>query len=336
VPDDDGLDDLLGDEPDQPDPIRPPATEYAVGRRANRRVIAIVAAVVVLIVAAGVIIGITVSHHQKNAAADNIVNSLPAPAPTITVTVTATPSASASASVTPSATASPTGTALPNGLSSYSQASQIKTFYAYYAAINDKDWQRVWSLGGKNLDTSYDAMIAGYAKTAKDVPYLVGLDGDELTLKLLAFKTNGRAQLFSGTLTIEGGEIVSGQQTLSYADSNDSFGALAGDWYGHDRDLEITPGGLGVATYRTFKNCAQPADGCDQIAGSDIVDGGTIMFQLNGGQANAATGDVTFSTVGSPSTVTLAQNSTGNAVSLSLLPKFFFCNGKPYLNECGA
>lgn len=336
MPDDEGLDELMGDEPERPDlPYQGDATEYVVGPRSSRRVVGIVAAVVVLIVAAGVIVGVTVGNHHKSSPTSNTIDTLPTPEPTVTVTVTATPTASASATATPSATASSSPTS--KGLSTFGQASRVRTFYAYYDAINTKDWAKVWALGGKNLDSSYDAMVAGYSQTAKDLPYLVGISGDQLALKLLAFKTDGRAQLYSGSLTIERGQITKAQQTLSYADSDDSFSALAGDWYGHDRDLEISPGGLGVASFRTFTNCGNPADGCDQIDGNDIVDGGVIVFELNGGQANVATGNVTFSTVSRTApTLTLKENATSNAVTLSVLAKEPFCNGKPYLNDCGA
>ena len=52
-------------------------------------------------------------------------------------------------------------------------AGQVGVVEAFFTAINDRDWQRVWQLGGKNLGTgkysTYHAMISGYRCTDRDV-----------------------------------------------------------------------------------------------------------------------------------------------------------------------
>jgi hypothetical protein len=279
----------------------------------------------VLIVAGGIVGGVEWSRHNGRSGTSSTTTPAANPTPVATVTLTKT----ASPSPTPSATGSGAG-GVGGG-----EVKRVKTFYAYYDAINAKDWQTVWALGGQNLGETFDQMVAGYSDTNRDLAYLVGISGDQLSEKLLAFKNSGRAQLYTGTVTIRHGEIVAAEQSLAYSDDNDAFSALAGDWSGHDRDLEITPGGLGVARFRTFKNCPALAAGCDQFEGNDIIDGGTIIFQLDGGQANVANGHVIFATVNAAQTMTLTQDATKDTVALSLFPKAPFC-GSRAAGSCGA
>jgi serine/threonine protein kinase len=217
-----------------------------------------------------------------------------------------------------------------------SDSSPVSVAYRYYDAINAQDWRQVWRLGGRNLGDSYASMVQGYAHTANDIPFFTSIDGGDLHLLLLAYETNGTAQLYSGNLTVEEGEIVRGGQTLEYTDTNRGFAALAGGWGGHDRDLQITQGGLGIMSFRTFTNCPDISVGCDQSLGNNIVNGGLVVFRLDSGQGNEATGRIVSSTVGPARPIAMRENRHQDTLSFSNFKDAPFCGANSPEGACGA
>jgi serine/threonine protein kinase len=85
---------------------------------------------------------------------------------------------------------------------------------AFYAAINDHNWPRVWQLGGKNLGTPYQAMIAGYRMTARDVITSLSTSGAVVTGHILAHQTSGTVQDYRISFLVHSGVITAGHQTL--------------------------------------------------------------------------------------------------------------------------
>lgn len=85
---------------------------------------------------------------------------------------------------------------------------------AYIAAINQRDWPRVWQLGGKNLGTPYDQMIAGYQHTSYVVITAITTRGDHVSARVRAYETTGPVQTYQLSYTVSGGTITAGQQTL--------------------------------------------------------------------------------------------------------------------------
>ena len=85
---------------------------------------------------------------------------------------------------------------------------------AYYAAINQQDWPRVWQLGGKNLNSSYNQMLSGYRLTARDILTNVRVSGNTVTARLLAYETTGPVQTYLVSYVVSGGVIVAGHGTL--------------------------------------------------------------------------------------------------------------------------
>ncbi|MCC3775919.1 DUF4829 domain-containing protein, partial [Streptomyces sp. UNOB3_S3] len=79
----------------------------------------------------------------------------------------------------------------------------------YYAAINAHDYRRAWSLGGRNLDGSYDSYAAGFAQTASVALTVTSVSGDTVTMRLDTRQTDGSQRHFAGTYTVRNGEIVS-------------------------------------------------------------------------------------------------------------------------------
>ncbi|MFI1703151.1 hypothetical protein [Streptomyces griseoruber] len=117
------------------------------------------------------------------------------------------PSAGPTGTVTSSGTAdpgaSPTGTGLSDGPDA--------TVLAYYDAINAHDFETAWELGGKNLgDGGYQAFVLGYQDTARAEPTVESVDGDTVTVSLVAEGTDGTQKSYRGTYTVVDGVITSG------------------------------------------------------------------------------------------------------------------------------
>jgi hypothetical protein len=85
---------------------------------------------------------------------------------------------------------------------------------AFYAAINDHNWPRVWQLGGKNLGTSYQSMIAGYRTTARDVITSLTANGAAVSGSILAYQTTGAVKTYQVHFVVQHGVITAGHQTL--------------------------------------------------------------------------------------------------------------------------
>jgi hypothetical protein len=78
----------------------------------------------------------------------------------------------------------------------------------YFAAINARDYQRAWDLGGKNLSGSYEAFVDGFATTAHETVHILRADGDTVTIRLEATQDDGALKFFEGTYTVHSGAIA--------------------------------------------------------------------------------------------------------------------------------
>lgn len=85
---------------------------------------------------------------------------------------------------------------------------------AYFAAVNSRDYQTAWALGGKNLgDASYAAFAQGYANTQQDTVSQLSVQGNVVRLVLSALQTDGTSHKFNVTYTVENGVITHGTAT---------------------------------------------------------------------------------------------------------------------------
>jgi hypothetical protein len=82
---------------------------------------------------------------------------------------------------------------------------------AYFAAINARNWPKVWRIGGRNLSPSYTAMVAGYTGTVRDVYGLSRVSGDRVVVWLRARESGGLIQTFKIKYTVRNGIIVAGE-----------------------------------------------------------------------------------------------------------------------------
>lgn len=79
----------------------------------------------------------------------------------------------------------------------------------YFAAINSGSYSLAWSLGGKNIEQgSYNSFVQGFTGTSSDNVTIVSVSGDTVSVALDAVQTDGTHKYFSGTYTVENGEIV--------------------------------------------------------------------------------------------------------------------------------
>ena len=124
----------------------------------------------------------------------------PAASPRVTSRAAGTPSASAVAHV--SRQAPPPGPA--------------EVVREYVAAINRRDWQQVWDLGGKNLGrgpyATYAGMISGYQGTIRDALTEMHVSGNTVTGQFLAYQAGSVLQPYQFEYTVRSGVIVSGYQ----------------------------------------------------------------------------------------------------------------------------
>jgi hypothetical protein len=104
------------------------------------------------------------------------------------------------------ARSSPTAAASQRGHAG--SASPAETVTAYIAAINNHDYTRAWSLGGRNSTSSYPAFKQGFSTTARDTLAIKAVNGNVVTAQLTARQTDGSVKTYHGTYTVENGVIT--------------------------------------------------------------------------------------------------------------------------------
>ena len=87
------------------------------------------------------------------------------------------------------------------------------TVNRFFQAINDRDYNTAWELGGKNLDMDYDSFVSGFATTDQDEVTIQSVDGDTVSVDLLARQTDGTQKSYSGQYTVVDGVITHASMT---------------------------------------------------------------------------------------------------------------------------
>jgi hypothetical protein len=93
---------------------------------------------------------------------------------------------------------------------------------AFFTAIDDHNWPRVWRLGGKNLGRgiyhNYDGMVFGYRCTTWDsLDAIPKTSGKIVSGSFLAYEADGTrraVQHYMFRYIVRRGVIVSGHQSL--------------------------------------------------------------------------------------------------------------------------
>ena len=100
----------------------------------------------------------------------------------------------------------------PPASSSPATLSPRAVVQAYFAAINAHQWRKVWNLGGKNFNRSYNQMVAGYRTTAHDTLTSIHVHGNVVTVHLKARHTNGTVRTYRISYTVRDG-VITGART---------------------------------------------------------------------------------------------------------------------------
>jgi hypothetical protein len=93
---------------------------------------------------------------------------------------------------------------------------------AYFAAINARDWRKVWRIGGDHMSRSYGAMVAGYTDTIRDVVDITRVSGDHVIVSLRAYELGGAIQVFRVEYTVRNGLITRGKVLAMYSWPSDA------------------------------------------------------------------------------------------------------------------
>jgi hypothetical protein len=125
--------------------------------------------------------------------------------PTTSAPATAAPTTVAPATAPP--TTIPPTTARPRP----KPADPATIVRRFYRAINDRDYQTAWALGGKNLGRSYQTFVAGFADTDHDDLRITAVRGQLVDVRLVATQDGGTRQtVYVGTYRVVDGVISGG------------------------------------------------------------------------------------------------------------------------------
>lgn len=123
--------------------------------------------------------------------------------PAIPTFPSSTPSPGSSTTPTQSSTTPDTSTPDDPGPSDPQAVVQ-----SYFDAINKKDYQQAWELGGKNAGKPFSTFAAGFATTDHDTVTVTSVQDNVVTLDLVAQQTDGTRRTYHGTYTVADGIIV--------------------------------------------------------------------------------------------------------------------------------
>ncbi|MEU7051217.1 hypothetical protein J3S85_35935 [Streptomyces lavenduligriseus] len=86
-------------------------------------------------------------------------------------------------------------------------ASSVVT--TYYDHLNAGNFQAAWSMGGGRLyGGSYEDWVAGFSSTSRIGVTVSDNGGGEVAAEIRALQTDGTVQVFRGTYTVAGGQLV--------------------------------------------------------------------------------------------------------------------------------
>lgn len=162
----------------------------------------VVLAALLTLVAAGVVVFLLVRPVTTSVAGAPLGAAAPAPPPT---TVTS-PAEDAGSGLTSSQSPSSSATPFPDPAS---------VVHGCYDAINNGDYQTAWDLGGQHLGRSYSAFVSGFASTVHDDLTITSVSGDTVHVTVAAQETDGYTHLYTGSYTVQNGEIRHGSLNRS-------------------------------------------------------------------------------------------------------------------------
>ncbi|MFE7173738.1 hypothetical protein [Streptomyces sp. NPDC057616] len=158
----------------------------------------------------GLSFGLGDSHHSSQTVA--AATDTPAPA-------TTTPSPSPSVVTATATVQAPTQTqtvyAAPAGGTDADSSTAETVVQQYYAAVNAQEYQTAWELGGRNMSTSYDDFVAGYADTMYTQAQVTSTDGDTVHVRVDAERYDGSTAAYTGSYTVDTNQYEITRGTLT-------------------------------------------------------------------------------------------------------------------------
>jgi hypothetical protein len=108
-------------------------------------------------------------------------------------------------------------TANPRGKAA-APAGPASVVYAYYAAVNDREWPKAWALSGQAApvdSAAYNQWIDGYSCTVRDQVTGITAHGDALLVTVLAQESGGVTQSYRFSYVVKG-RVLTHAQMLSF------------------------------------------------------------------------------------------------------------------------
>lgn len=91
--------------------------------------------------------------------------------------------------------------------------SALTVVQEYFAAINARDFQRAWNLGGKNWTPSYAAFVEGFSTTLSSTLTKTSVEGSKVYVTIVATQDSGDQFIYSGSYIVSNGVLTSADVT---------------------------------------------------------------------------------------------------------------------------
>jgi hypothetical protein len=83
----------------------------------------------------------------------------------------------------------------------------------YYVAVNNHDYKRAWSLGGKTISAqkgqSYSQFVHGFTGTSYDSLTVASVNDSKVNVVVKCERTNGETQVYQGYYVVHHAQIAS-------------------------------------------------------------------------------------------------------------------------------
>jgi hypothetical protein len=147
----------------------------------------------------------------------------------------------------------------------------------YYDAINARDYQAAWALGGDNLNSNYAAYVQGYAGTTSVTVSILSTQGNTVSVTIVATEDNGAEVTYQGTCTAQNGVITGANIQGRFCDLNLTEGQGMGATGHYTLTLIYTNAGQTTCIVHGYANI-QFFNSSGQVAAT--VSRGSAFFQM--------------------------------------------------------
>ena len=93
-------------------------------------------------------------------------------------------------------------------------SSPASVVFAFFTAVNHRQWTDVWRLGAKNLGIPRDQLAQRLPRTVNEGIFITSAFGNQVSVLLVTVGSRNQAQVYHGIYTVSKGEIISRTQSL--------------------------------------------------------------------------------------------------------------------------